>query len=422
MPRFALRRCPVLPTEGAWQSGPAIPITRGQPRMTKAPVLSSDAIACGLANASQHPRVWMFSAWDGYAYSDNPRYLFEYVNREKKGIRSVWVARDQAVVKDVQERGYRAVCHGSSEWRGYLDQAEVVLYSDNCYSVIGESPSAAIRINLWHGMPLKVIGHMTEPSDFIFATNSEHAAILGEATGLPPDRVRVVGQPKNDGLYECPPSLRAALAGDAAKVILYLPTYRAGGDHDAKERSDASGVMLPTRDIGRFAKKLNRLLARHDALLLIKPHFRNVAQEGSAPTIDRVKWVDEYAASKDVPDSHRLMGIADVLVTDYSSVLFDYPVLDRPLIVYAPDLREYMWTWGTYFPVAELAHGLLARSQREFLRLLARMLDDPEVGKLERRVLAKRFNAFGDGANSARAYAEVESILSSGFGTTCHRE
>ena len=346
---------------------------------------------------ARDPDLWVFGTRSGQGFADNAKYLFLHVAANHPEVRAVWLSTDPAVVDTLRARGYEA--HHARSLRGlHLNlRAGVVLFTHGLRDVNLWLSGGARAVLLWHGTPLK---HISWDSHFpgeplpvrlahAYAHDVlDHITIPAEAmtpafvSGLrvDPDVLAITGYPRNDALVGSiadgdigldGASLRAVeeLADDH-RLVLSLPTFRDAGE-SALEMLDTAA--------------LDELLERHDAYLLVKPHPNEPLEPGTLAG-DRIRGLPASV------DSHALLPLADALLTDYSSVFFDYLLLDRPVVFYAPDLERYRAERGFYFDYDEVTPGPVARTNPELITALDRILGPEADGfAAERARVRERF-------------------------------
>jgi CDP-ribitol ribitolphosphotransferase len=115
-------------------------------------------------------------------------------------------------------------------------------------------------------------------------------------------------------------------------------------------------------------------------------------------TLDSEMYSDFFIDVSDEKDIEDLMIVSDVLVTDYSSVIFDYYLLDRPLVFFAYDINEYSDGRGWYYPIEEYMYGPLARTQKELIYAIRNSAYDEE----KRNVFGKKFMDACDGHSTEK--------------------
>jgi CDP-glycerol glycerophosphotransferase len=216
---------------------------------------------------------------------------------------------------------------------------------------------------------------------------------IATAFGVPRGRIVAVGDVRDDALLGSSPELprrraRALLdevvgpIGDATRVVLYAPTWR----DDRKEMVD----FINPEELAR----------QTDAVVLVRGHSRTI-DTGRDRAGARVIDVTGY------PQTSQLLLAADALITDYSSVMFDFSVTGKPMFFLVPDLDHYRGQLrGFYFDLESRAPGPLVRSQQELVDALA---DPDQETAYAQRYAAWRaqFNTRDDGHAAERVVARI---------------
>jgi CDP-glycerol glycerophosphotransferase len=166
-------------------------------------------------------------------------------------------------------------------------------------------------------------------------------------------------------------------------VVAYLPTYR-----DYELGSDA---LL---DVRGFAEQLSP-----ETVLLVRVHhFDRSIVQGHHPQIFDVC---EYPSVEDI------LLAADVLITDYSSVMFDYAVLDRPIAIFAPDWETYRAERGVYLDVFTEGPGIPTSSEDQLVELIRSGAVFGEESTAARKAFGDRFCSLDEGRASERVVRRV---------------
>jgi CDP-glycerol glycerophosphotransferase len=164
-----------------------------------------------------------------------------------------------------------------------------------------------------------------------------------------------VGYPRNDVLAnatgEDVARVRESLRIEPGRrTVLYTPTHR-----------EYQEGYVPVLDLAAVAEGLG-----DDFLLLARAHYFYESDE-------EMRHLHRAGRLRDVsdhPSIEELCLAADVLVTDYSSIMFDYAVLDRPIVIHAPDWDEYRARRGTYFDLMAEPPGPVTTSEGELVEAL----------------------------------------------------
>ena len=191
---------------------------------------------------------------------------------------------------------------------------------------------------------------------------------------------------EREGRFPRPPLATELGIPDHRTVVLYAPTFRG-------VPKKGQIVQLPL-DVREFAQRFG-----DTHVLLVRAHYMEAA---SLPVTPPGTVVD-VSGHHDVSE---LLVLADVLITDYSSIMFDYALLDRPLVHFAPDLDAYAADRGTYFDLRERAGGPVIETQEELLRTLGGLKKADGEWQAARRAFAAEFGSYDDGG-AARAAADL---------------
>lgn len=303
-------------------------------------------------------KVWVFGEWHGKRYADNAKYLFEYVSKYHKDIHAIWISKDRDIVFCARAHGFDA-CHFYS-WRGVQMalRARVHFVTHDAGDINEFLSGGALLVNLTHGTPLKRIGAdarykrlgvLTTIFDryaakifplkkrFDIISCADRMAVTRFESAFPSTkRVIGIGYPRWDGLT----GRREVLPIDDrvnkfSHVISYLPTVRF-----CNQKPYNPFLESGLDDFVNY-------LQRNNILLMVRTH-PTVSFENSLPQSNNIMLV----TSLQVPDTCEILKRTDLLITDYSSVMFDYEKLRRPTLLLAPDreiyLREDVGIYGDY--------------------------------------------------------------------------
>jgi CDP-glycerol glycerophosphotransferase (TagB/SpsB family) len=227
-----------------------------------------------------------------------------------------------------------------------LKRADVIAYTGYCPDGLASSSSNMLRVFLWHGMPIKGIGGFdpfttdrgSEPCDLAIATAERTAEIMAQSFGIAPEKFAISGEPKTDYLPTNRPGWdwSVSLREQYRTLIGYFPTWREKFDEiDGRRRrrgDDAALAQLVTQLT--CDASLRNLLERHKAAFVVRMH---VAHE-EAPTLSPPFFLMKEAQG----DATHLLQECDVVVGDYSSVVIDALLFDRPLALWCEDLESYI--------------------------------------------------------------------------------
>ena len=338
-----------------------------------------------------------FESFYGRNASCNPLALDRELAKVKPETVRYWSVVDVSV--QVPE-GSIAVIEGSRQWWNARAEARLIVINDWLRNRFRPKSHQKV-LQTWHGTMLKRLalsrkGLRVRPAlatlrersrwDALLAQNDYSKRIFRRSyayfgpiweEGYPRDDVLISGEPTD---------VRSKLGTrKGAQVLLYAPTWR----DDRPEKVDHL-------DVADFSAKLGK-----DWVVLIRGHSRTITP-GSDVESTGVIDVTTY------PDVSELFLVADVLVTDYSSVMFDFTVTGKPIFFYTPDLKRYRGDLrGFYFDFLPAAPGPVVTDSIELARLVRDSLATKDTFAARYQEWQKRFNPHDDGKAAERVVARL---------------
>lgn len=302
-----------------------------------------------------------------------------------------------------QFKKVRLVIRDSKEYQEKLATCKYLI-TDNSFPTYFEKRENQIYLNTWHGTPLKHLGR-SDIRNAISLGNIQKNYFSCDYALFPNEHTRDVfmkdymlermfhgkilmaDYPRNGALLdvEAGQELRKSLGLEEKQIIAYMPTWRGTGRSANGERQ--------IEIIGRKLKEIDANL-RDDQVFFVNLHFL-VARDMDFAAYKHIKaFPEEY-------ETYEFLNICDVLVTDYSSVFFDFAAAGKKIILYAYDREEYLRDKGMYmdmfslpFPVVEDNHGLLEEinsgikySDQEFKERFCKYADKDIVQKVLRLLI-----------------------------------
>lgn len=355
------------------------------------------------------PRLWVFGARDRVHYDENTKYLFEYVSGHAPGIRAVWVTRDRRIRDRLREKGLDACLAHSLRgyWVGLRAGAALinVSYRDVNWFLLFGCPV----VQLWHGTPMMYndIAYLYEKYAFVAVAAAE---FLGEQRlGSGDFDFRLTGYPRSDCLFQAQEAQAVRRLRERfgfSKLVFYVPTHRRLPGWDGRTPESPSFELFD--DNGFDVEALDALMRKHDALFVMKlhplqpapPRARLKAALGGS----RFCFVDN---DDPMADAFEYLRSADVLITDYSSILFDFLLTGRPVLFTPFDMDKILETRRFRFDYDQITPGPKARDWPHLLAELDRILAGEDAWAGARDRVARRFNRFRDGQSCARVAAEL---------------
>ncbi|MBX4177591.1 bifunctional glycosyltransferase/CDP-glycerol:glycerophosphate glycerophosphotransferase [Streptomyces geysiriensis] len=354
------------------------------------------------------PDLVVYSAFSHRGVLGDPGAIHRKAREIAPHLRGVWVVRGEeeaaALPPDTEH-----VLLGSAQYRRMVERAAFLVNNVNWPWAVPKRPGS-VHIHTHQGTPLKYMGAdllgrpgarhgLDVPQMLRRADRWDHSLVAGRYAERVWERAYPchfssarTGSPRNDVLVNAGPQdgrrVRERLGvPDGHTVVLYAPTrreYRRGG---YVERIDPARLAADLGEGHTLVVRLHPSLAAGPArgLGLAELHRRGVLIDAT-----------------DEPHVEDLMLASDLLITDYSALMFDYVLLDRPVLIHADDWAAYTASRGTYFDVTAEAPGHVSRSYRELAWLLASgAWRDEEAARL-RSAFRDRFCEYEDGRAAER--------------------
>ncbi|MEO5873592.1 MAG: bifunctional glycosyltransferase family 2 protein/CDP-glycerol:glycerophosphate glycerophosphotransferase [Streptosporangiaceae bacterium] len=334
----------------------------------------------------------------------NPAAIYEKQRELAPGIKGVWVIRKGAR-KHLPE-GVPYVIAGTREYLKVMARAKYFVNNVN-FTDDPVKRKGQIYLQTQHGTPLKKMGldQMDHPVgsgemdfeqlieradrwDFLVSANP----LMSEAWARSyPSKYEMleIGYPRNDRLTRVTPAERERLRTELGipegkKAILYTPTHR-----------DYQKDFSPMFDIAKFMRELGE-----EYVLLLRAHYFYKIKGLGLPE-GQILDVSSYPTVEDLSIA------SDVLLTDYSSIMFDYAVLDQPIVIYANDWETYKLTRGVNFDLTALPPGVVATTEPELLDAFTSGAAFGDAAAKQRADFRTRFCVWEDGHAAERAVRRV---------------
>lgn len=329
--------------------------------------------------------------WFGQRFADNSKAIFLFLaqNKELLGLSEViFVTKDRNLLKEIKKQGYTALHvysllsikkHLQSKYH-IVDQAPVDI--NRLFSV------NSLRINLWHGFPLKKIGSMVDKSnldlkggryfrqqqvgnwhDFLtIATSTKHQELLAKSFLLNKNRVVIGVYPRIAYMLGIIDSFYLTSEKEAVnkikkakhkkkQIIGYFPTFRDLDEHN--------------KTCIKTIEKLNHFAKSHNCLILTKLHFASNTSFNFS--LEHILNLPPEA------DLYNFINETDILITDYSSIYFDFLIYNRPILFYCFDYEYYLTQdRGFNFDYSNFTPGKKCKTFKELSSSLTSALLSPQ--------------------------------------------
>jgi CDP-glycerol glycerophosphotransferase len=361
-------------------------------------------------------KLWLFGAWNGRKYLDNPKYVFRFVREHASEIRAVWICKDRKLCMELRQAGLPAeYCYG---FRGAICQlrAGLAVYTHSASwefapFLLGHR---VLRVQTWHGIPIKKIGYDDERSgnahrraaltrfvfrydddrhDLVIAASEEEKRRYKTAFNVNEKDIRVTGSPRNDALLQS--ARRHDLSPRSRKKAIYMPTYRG---------NVGSEFQLFAESSFDFAAA-DRACEIMGVDLYVKLHPVQSFRADDRKALDRARVLH---AIDGVGDIYERIGEFDILITDFSGIYFDFLITGRPIVMAPIHFERYLaQDRSLYYSYYELCPDEPCHTWADVLHRLQTLAAVTFVPGERYRKLQQQFHRYLDDGAAGRVTAEL---------------
>ncbi len=381
--------------------------------------------------------LWVVGGNKGLRYADNSMHFFRYCQKNTSR-RVIWLTRSPSVLKEIRSEGYEAYLvqslHGI--WLGMRAHWHIF---DVGPADTGPTSRGALRLNLWHGIPLKDISFLKrnnkntisilryvkiimkdKSKEYFSHPNKKYIKHILNAfelheknifTANLPRNATLISSEENSLLYLKPLDLQwreqlDALRSQGKYIIGYFPTWRSNTE------DKFLGIVNPDA-----LNELDQMLEYYNITLVTKWHtcsygeYRHSGYSRAAEKLEVAIKKQKNIISLDFStDLNSLLNLCDVLVTDYSSVLFDFLLTGRPQYFLPYDLEEYRNDFGLLFEYESFVPGPVFFDAKEMILDIAMLFEKklPDKYYVKRNEMRRTF--FEEESSSERIIALMDKV------------
>lgn len=361
----------------------------------------------------------LFESFNGKLPSDNPYYIYLELKKQQPDWDLVWGVKPSLYDKAKKEfPDFKFIKRFSLKWLFFTPRSQFWVFNARMPHWLKKNKGTTY-IQTWHGTPLKKLGldietvsmpgtdNITYKKNFIFETqrwdyliapNEYSKRIFARAFGFK-NSFLDIGYPRNDILVQKNNDdsykrlLKKKIIGkEDGRVILYAPTWR-----DDYFVSKGNYKFYMPFDLEQIVSILNP-----SDVFIIRPHYL------VGDTIDVTGFERNVKVCLE-EDINELYLISDMMITDYSSVMFDYAILERPMMFYPYDIEHYQEELrGFYFDYNEVP-GPIAKNEESFYLVLKEFTVNDYFLKYNKKLalFSQKFKQWEDGKSASRVLSKV---------------
>lgn len=286
----------------------------------------------------------------------------------------------------------------------YINRAEFLIYENK---MIPKARGEQTACYMNHGIPLKATkGKIVvyKDTDYVLSPSENINDIISEQFGAEKNQIAVCGAPRTDCLFlkERNCQLADFLHLDQYnKMILWAPTFRVHENYSRRDSEKRFHFGIPLLDQETDYRELLNTLKEKNILLVIKPHIHQELSELKVNEADHIRIVKQDVLDQLDGNVYDLMKLSDAMITDYSSIGFDYMLLNRPIGYTIDDMGQYTIGFSVQNPL-DYMPGMKMKRADELLEFISSVALGRDAHKEERNRLKDKLFTYQDGGNSRR--------------------
>lgn len=344
--------------------------------------------------------------------TDNTKAVFDELVRRgwNQKYEFVWITSEPPEnFADVQIPNVRFVSRADTQQLKALTFSAKMLLA--CNEFLVRHTRGQFSVYLAHGCAFKdVRGKYGLPhsTNCALTVSPYMAKYDAQNLGYPAEKMLALGYPRNDALFAEPLDLHT-LFPDAKfeKAIYWMPTYR-----QHQNGSVHSDISMPILYNAEIADSVNAAAAQNGVLLIVKPHFAQDISKIKSLNLSHLKFIDNAFLTEKQVENYALLRSVDALLTDYSSVYYDYLLTDKPIGLCWDDFASYRAHEGFLLdPEDIMAGGEKIYTPQDLCAFVERVARGEDRLCEARRAIRARVHSFTDGNATSRVVDFLEQHL-----------
>ena len=319
----------------------------------------------------------------GQTYKDNSRFLYEYSIKNKKNYKSIWITDNQKIYKKLKKRDETVLYRDSLKALYYILISKYIFITVD-FKDVSRKIKLFNRLNivqLWHGTQLKksVVDIGREKYNYHTIASKE---FINRKTSISPKIKKILtGYPRNDVLKP--------VKKKKDFIIGYFPTYTKQFNFLVKptEQEDLKILQLKKKYNYKFMISLH---PSQNSYKIFKNKINSFKVLHSNPTFNTYKFLNNV----------------DILITDISSIFFDYLLLDRPIIFLIKD-KKFTKKIPVRYDFDKILPGPTVNNWNSVVEEIIKIQNKKDSFKHKRNIICKKFNYYSDAKNSERIFSNL---------------
>ncbi|MBE6688974.1 MAG: hypothetical protein E7588_06815 [Ruminococcaceae bacterium] len=367
----------------------------------------------------KNKQLWVFGAWKGTAYNDNAKYLFEHVTKNEPDIEAIWITKNEEVYNYLKSIGQKVELWPSKKAKYFVRHAGVIFQTEGNRDTGEYRVGRTNIIQLWHGIAIKRLDwyknyswlkknlvrlYADDHTKSIWCSPSDfYSRINHEMMNIPLEQFLMTGCPRNDSFVTKPVNTDFAkeIYNGKNVPVIYLPTHRNfGKDFDAN--FTLKGLA-----------ELEKSFSNYNIMLYYKPHPNEAKMVAAAMREQGISFQNiKMLVGSQYDDLYSYLHLFKCLITDYSSVAYDYLCTGNPIVYFNYDLQQYIDSDAGIVDVYfNHQSGPFCKTWDEVAKKTTELLFTEDIWKDQREICRKIVNPYNDGRNCERVVETIKNML-----------
>ncbi len=280
-------------------------------------------------------------------------------------------------------------------------------YIIDCNSFIYKRRKGQIRIHLGHGMPVKIDLNYSRKfgdCDKYLVLSEFWKEIYTRQILVPEQKLCYLGYPRNDVLVNPPPCPAwKKAAADYRRVVVWMPTYRQHRRHLEGAMANEYPYGMPCIHDREELEAFHQVLCEKNVLVLFRPHPVQELSLFRDSGLTHIRIADDSYLEEFQMTLYELLANSGGLITDYSSVYFDYLLTDQPVALTIEDREEYFQHFTPAFPdYKAFIKGFYVENIEDLTRFIQDTAEGIDISRTERMRAKEMFHSYVDGRSAER--------------------
>lgn len=353
-------------------------------------------------------------------FTDNTKKVFDKLieNKVNNNYKIIWFVNNSRQFKNIKIANVKFIsvyskCNILKKVRKlyYNYSAKVII---DCNKYIPKVRKNQFRLHLCHGTPLKKVEEYCKAIgdvDYILEIGRFFRNIDSRIFEKNENCFLDLGFPRNDDLFNTNKIEDIFSEYIGKKLIVWLPTYRKHKENDEEYKESSLKFGLPAINSSEDFEKLDNVLQQANTILLIKLHPAQDTSVIEAFECRNIKLITDEHLIKNEMNLYKLLAASDALITDYSSVYYDYLLTKKPIGLAISDIDEYKKNVGFVQDYYELAKGEYIYNSNDMIKFIENVADGDDKYFDERMKCLKLYHTYYDNKSSERVYEFIKKYL-----------